>query len=582
MSIPKRNGTKLIDDFRTIAQKFLHMAHQGTPRVDFLREVAGIFINFSGCDEVAVWTEEQKTWFQCAVGKEDPNEFKFTIRKVKSTQFGMDFHGSALSEIEKLAFWVVYKKISPGCGHFTSNDSLLIKGAAKPVRIVFQAGDHLENVDLRLSVQYNTILIIPFVINGDNRGMLLFACRTAHHLSETEIKFYEGLTAILGASISTRRNQVALRERVKELTCLHGIVRLIERPGISIEEIMQGILELIPPAWLYPDIAACRIILNGRIYATHNFNESAEKLLAPIIARDIKQGSIEVVYTDERRELDEGPFLKEERSLLNAIAREISNILEQRMAEEEKSKLEDQLRHADRLATIGQLAAGVAHEINEPLGNILGFAQLANKSPGLSPEVGADLQKIINASLHAREVIKKLMVFSRQSPAQETWVDLNSIVNEGLYFFEARCVKAGIQLIRNLEDDLPEISVDPALLNQVLVNLVVNSIQAMPDGGELTVYTRSDQDSVYLIVDDTGAGMSEKVQEQIFLPFFTTKDIDEGTGLGLAVVHGIVTSRRGTIKVESEVGKGARFIIRLPRNGKTGQKEISANEQETR
>jgi len=369
---------------------------------------------------------------------------------------------------------------------------------------------------------------------------------------------------ILGVAIAVRRTQVALRERIKELTCLYGIARLVERPDISLDEIMQGIVELIPPAWLYPRITSGRITLDDRIYTTSRFRDGPQKLSAPIIAKGQNRGTVEVIYAQEMRELDEGPFLKEERSLINAIAREVAHIIEHKQAEEEKEKLQDQLRHADRLATLGQLAAGVAHELNEPLGNILGFAQLAQKSTDLSEQVAGDLQKIINASLHAREIIRKLMVFARQAPSKKTYVNLNKVVEEGLYFFEARCAKAGIELNRMLTPDLPEISADAALLNQVLVNLVVNSIQAMPSGGKLIVQTMASDTSVSLIVEDTGTGMSPEVMQQIFLPFFTTKDVDEGTGLGLAVVHGIVTSHRGTIDVKSEIGSGTRFEIQFP------------------
>jgi signal transduction histidine kinase len=184
-----------------------------------------------------------------------------------------------------------------------------------------------------------------------------------------------------------------------------------------------------------------------------------------------------------------------------------------------------------------------------------------------------DLGKIIKTSLQAREIIHKLLVFSRQMPLQKTPVNLNQVVEEGLHFFESRCAKAGIELVRSLEPELPEISADPSQLQQVLVNLVVNAIQASPNGGKLTIETHHGGDYVALVVADTGAGMTEEVKSKIFTPFFTTKDIDEGTGLGLAVVHGIVTSHRGVIQVESEVGRGSRFEVQLPLdNSGKGQK----------
>jgi signal transduction histidine kinase len=273
---------------------------------------------------------------------------------------------------------------------------------------------------------------------------------------------------------------------------------------------------------------------------------------------------VEVAYCAEKPLRDEGPFLKEERNLIGAVAQQVGLIVERREAEREKGKLREQLRHADRLATIGQLAAGVAHELNEPLGNILGFAQLIKRNPHMDEQAVKDSERIINASLYMREVIKKLMLFARQTPPRKTRVDLNRLIEEGLSFFETRCAKADIRVERSLQANLPKIIADPGQLNQVLVNLVVNAIQAMPHGGTLTVSTRTDDHTVSLVVRDTGIGMATEVLKRIFEPFFTTKDVNEGTGLGLSVAHGIVTAHKGTIQVKSRPNQGACFTVRLP------------------
>lgn len=359
---------------------------------------------------------------------------------------------------------------------------------------------------------------------------------------------------------------VALRERVKELTCLYSLAQLVESSDISLAEILQGAAELLPPAWQYPELAAARLILDGQSHTTANFKEDGQAQSAPIVVNGKPRGRVEVVYIEDMPPAHEGPFLKEERNLINAVARQIALIIERRQAEEDRFRLQDQLRHADRLATIGQLAAGVAHELNEPLGNILGFAQLAQKHQGLPRSISQDLAKIVATCLHARQIITSLLLFSRQMPPQKARVNLNIVVEEAMGLLEQRCSKNGILIVRHLSADLPDIIADAPQLRQVLVDLAVNALHAMPDGGVLEVTTQSSGDRVVLSVQDNGVGMSKEVLEKIFVPFFTTKDVNEGTGLGLPVVHGIVTSHGGTIRVQSAPGLGSRFDIELPVN----------------
>jgi signal transduction histidine kinase len=198
------------------------------------------------------------------------------------------------------------------------------------------------------------------------------------------------------------------------------------------------------------------------------------------------------------------------------------------------------------------------------LSGILGFAQLAEKDPGVPEQVRRDLEKIVAASLHAREIIKKLMLFARQSEPGRKWVNLNLLVADGLDFLESRCQKSGIELLRQLDKDLPEITADPGQIYQVLINLGVNAIQAMPHGGRLTIRTSRVANGIHLEVQDTGIGIDEELQAKIFMPFFTTKDVGEGTGLGLSVVDGIVTSHGGSIATESSKGIGTTFTVYLP------------------
>jgi len=379
-----------------------------------------------------------------------------------------------------------------------------------------------------------------------------------------ERNLINAIAETIGRLVGHHETQSALRERVKELTCLYGIAKVARRPGIQVDEFLREVVDLLPPGWQYPELTEARITLDGRSFATTGFVESPLNQTAGILVDNADRGLVEVVYTKEVPGSEDGPFLHEERSLIDEVARQVGLIVEHWEAEQETQRLQEQLLHAERLATVGQLAAGVAHELNEPLAAIFGFAQLAKDSPSLSEQAGTDIEKVINAALHAREIIRKLLLFTRQMPTRKVECNLSRLVKEGLYILESRCSKEGVSMVQRLDDDMPSIMADPSQMQQVLVNLVVNAIHAMPYGGQLTLTTRYADDKVRLIVEDTGLGMDEKVLKQAFLPFFTTKSVGQGTGLGLAVVHGIVTAHGGTIEARSEVGKGSCFEVCFP------------------
>lgn len=405
---------------------------------------------------------------------------------------------------------------------------------------------------------------VPLRMGEDVIGWLRVGGRGGRPLGRKQTASLVRLAETLGVALVNQSAQAALRERVKELTGLYRLSQLAERPDMSLDRFLQGAAELLPPAWQYPEITVGRIVLDGHRYASGPSLSEHACQRSTIVVGGRSRGAVEVVYTELRPDLDEGPFLREERSLLDAIAREVAVVVERRQAREERGRLEEQLLRADRLATLGQLAAGVAHEVNEPLGAVLGFAQLARKTPELPPTADRDLGKIEAAALYAREIVRKLMLFARQAPPRMVQVDLNQVVSDGLSFLESRWGKRGIQVVRSLHPDLPAITADPAQLQQVLVNLVVNAEQAMPDGGTLTLATVPGRGVVRLRVGDTGVGMDDEVRDKVFLPFFTTKDVNEGTGLGLAVVHGIVTAHGGSIRVESVPDGGSTFEVALP------------------
>ena len=548
-----------------IFHEMLSHANLGLPRAEFMSRMAGMLVDFSGSESIEFRkTESGKLLRVKTLRSEGKKALIDVIPKV------MDESGVIVpcidleSDFEQICRDIALRRFDPELPYYTKIGSFFIGNANDPLELSSQTCKWAGGRTISIKGEFISLAVVGFRIGDNDLALLIFKSKKKNYFSENDVEAFEEIAQMLAIASSHRRAQEALRERVKEMTCLYEIARVAAKPNISLDRIATEILELLPPGWFYPIIATARIIIDGKVYAMPDFKDDLQNLSADIVVNDIIRGMVQVAYKRDMPELDEGPFLKEERNLINAIANEVAVIIERQQIQEQQRQLQEQLRHADRLATLGQLAAGVAHELNEPLGSVLGFAQLARRGINDPTQAIRDIEKIESASLHAREVVKKLLVLARQTPQQKAAVNLSQVVEEGLYFLESRCAEAGIKLIKSLANDLPDITADRSQLYQVLVNLVVNAIQAMPDGGTITIKTSKQDEFIVLTVCDTGVGIDEDILDRIFVPFFTTKDIDEGTGLGLAVVHGIVIAHKGAVSVTSTLGEGTKFTVSIP------------------
>lgn len=369
------------------------------------------------------------------------------------------------------------------------------------------------------------------------------------------------------------RAVVDLGERIKELKCLYEVAAVFAERRGSLHESLERVVSVLPGACRVPAAAIACLRLDG-IETGRPVERPAAvaaRISAPLRVGGQERGEVALAYIGlpaiapgSPNTEHAGLFLDEERALLSAVAHQIGVFVASVEAEQRRTDIEATLRHADRLATIGQLAAGVAHELNEPLGNVLGFAQLALRVAGVPPQVRTDLGRIADAALHGREIIRKLLMFARQAPASKQPTAINAVVEEAMFLLEAGCENPGIRFVRELGANLPEIAADPVQVRQVVTNLVINAMQAISDAGTITVRTAAKDAAVVLSVSDTGSGMTPEVLRRAFDPFFTTKDVGQGTGLGLAVVQGIVAGHGGSIEVESEPSCGSHFRVRLP------------------
>jgi signal transduction histidine kinase len=421
----------------------------------------------------------------------------------------------------------------------------------------------VEVANVALNPDTVSMALVPYAIDEANFGLLRLECSGRGWFSSETIEAYEAVAETIGLAISQRRGQAALRERVKELSCLYGLARAIESAGQDVNLALDQITSLLPPAWQYPEVAISRIVFDGCVHGAAESVPTEVLQSADILVEGIVRGRVEVGYIQTVKNALSGPFLEEEAHLIHAVAREVGDYIERCEAAAGSRQLEEQLHHADRLATLGKLVAGVAHEINEPLSSILGFAQLAHKGSDVD-SARQDLGRIIGSCLQAREIVNKLKLFARQTPIDKSWISIDEIVAESLTFVRGRCASQGIEVEHVTVDEAHMVQADPVQLKQVLVNLAVNAVQSMPDGGRLIVTTRAMEDTVTVEVSDTGIGMTEEVAQRVFNPFFTTKDVGEGTGLGLSVVHGIIDAHGGEVLVESVLHEGSKFTVRLP------------------
>jgi PAS domain S-box-containing protein len=629
----------------------------------------------------------------------------------------------------------------------------------------------------------------------------------------------------------------ALRERVKELNCLYGISKLVEQENITIGEIVQGTADIIPPSWQYPEITCARIKLDGQRYRSDNFTETKWLQSQEIIVSGEKVGEIDVYYLVEKSEIDEGPFLREERALLNAIAERLGRIIEQkqaennlrkseqkfkefilsandgfvlydsemnlceindkaleifppgssreslrgknileispnlkemgryekylevkntgkslcfddiipeplfgnrhlflkafkvgdslgiifsditekvkaeeelkksekryqqaeqiaqmghwsrnltdgkchwsagvykifgvtqdqfdpkfenflslvhpddreilqkalelpgsgakkidveyriilangstrcihsmgegysdnsgnkqiigtlvditeeRIAEKEKTILENKLRQAIKMQAVGTLAGGIAHEFNNLLGVIIGCTEMARDEVPINSFVRTQLDYVMKASDRVKVLVKQILTFSRQTQQKRISLPLSPLLKESLKLIQSS-IPSSINLEENIDTDCGNVLVDPTEIQQIIMNLFSNAIWATKERGTININLRqvqltaqeasnlslASEDCILLSFSDNGSGMDTETKARIFDPFYTTKEVGKGTGMGLAIIYSIMESYGGTILVESEGGKGTTFLLYFPvTNEPTEEKQV--------
>ncbi len=359
--------------------------------------------------------------------------------------------------------------------------------------------------------------------------------------------------------MSKNENEVKrlLQERVKELNCLYEISKICQKFDQELEATLLKIIENIPQGWQFENELNAYLIFDGKTIG-NNPTDNQVITKTELVINDVKRGFIGIYYDNEQIEI-----LSEEQLLLNKIGVETSNYIERFEQKEQEKEVNSKLQLTDRLAVLGELTAGIAHELNTPLGNILGYAELIKKTEKDLKNKG-DVQKIITSAINAREIVKKLMYFSCEMPQQFHLTSINEQIKENIGLLDKQIQENQISLKLNLSENLPLIRLDKLQFSQILFNLTLNGINAMEQNGQMEICTYLKNDSLVFAIKDNGKGIPKENFTKIFQPFFTTRTNGKGTGLGLSVVHGLVLNHRAEISVNSKINQGTEFIINFP------------------
>jgi len=353
----------------------------------------------------------------------------------------------------------------------------------------------------------------------------------------------------------------ALQERIKELTCLYEVSYIIVNVDIEqIQETFKAITLSLKKAFQFPDITEITIFTSVGNQKMGDVEE-INGLKSDIIIFNKIGGKIIASLTNNKK-----GFLIEEKQLLDNVALKLGNLLERIEIQRNETSLKRQMERADRLGILGELTAGIAHELNTPLANILGFAELIKDDFKTDKKINEDLDKIISNAIFSREVVKKLMFFACEMPQEMKKVNIVPSIKNAIALLDATFRKEEVKYIVKITEEKLYLRADTIQLTQIIFNLIINAIYFSPKNGLVTVRAFQTEKEIVLKIKDEGSGVKEQVMEKIFQPFFTTKPMGDGSGLGLSVVHGIVASHDGSIFAQNNSGKGTTFTVKLPKS----------------
>ena len=357
--------------------------------------------------------------------------------------------------------------------------------------------------------------------------------------------------------------------RLRELECHYAVSRIIEDAGGAVEHVLLAAARALSGAWSHPEDACARIRLRRRDHRTENWKDTPWRMTAAIQVQEQDVGVVEVAY------LRRHAFRPEEQALLESVAQRLGRYVEQaeneRRLQAQEAELRKRLLHLTRVTTVGELASGIAHEVNQPLTAIATYAQACRRmvdAGGMETEhISQILGRITDEALRAGDIIHRLKELVRRREGERRPWSPNALILQVAPLAKVDARLHGVALHLDLDVDLPSVVVDGVQIQQVLINLIRNAVDALegeeePEPEVVVRTRRGGPGEVRISVSDCGCGMPDAAEDELFQPFFTTKR--EGMGMGLSISRSIILMHGGRLWFERNIPKGTTFHFTLP------------------
>lgn len=367
-----------------------------------------------------------------------------------------------------------------------------------------------------------------------------------------------------------RRQAEELDHRIRELNCLFGMADVVNRFGTSLEDIIRETVELIPKAWRLSEVAYARVLMDGREYQTGNFKVTTWLMSEPILVFGRSCGEVQVGYLEQRWPENDAPFVPEERRLLTAIAERLGKIAERYQVQEQLNRHREELARVSRLRTMGEMASSLAHELNQPLAAVANYVRGCQRRLGSGAWNESELMQALaeagNQAERAGQILRSLRDFVAAREPRRVPADINRITETAVDLARPEAKVRGIAIRFVPAKDLPPVLADAIQIEQVVLNIVRNALEAMSNtrlnGGEVFVSTSAGgPGEVEVAIQDSGPGLPADAVKKVFDAFYTTKP--EGMGIGLSISRSIIEAHRGRLWVTRNEDRGVTFRFAL-------------------